>query len=573
MAERTISTRIAVTGVDAYAQNLRDINSELRLHQSELSKVSAQYASDAGSVEALTARQKALQDVLDTEAKKVQTVRDRLADVSAQRDRYAAAVEQQRAALADLQAAQDSDSEAVREAESALKDLVARQDAAERTCRSLQIELNKAEEALAKTSNRSAALANALAEAESAAERMGREAQDAEAEVKDLGESMGKAAEETGKGSDAFGYFKDVGVSALEALSAAAVGSMLIDWAKDAAAALIEDVEQTAEWQIQLEHLASSGSVSLGDLEESFSATMGRMKADAESVLATLEALTYAGVGQDALQPLTEDIQQLSKIVGESGDGLSDLLVRVRAAYGLTDDEVTALLDDLATAHLRTGASAGSMLEQILDGRDAIQQLNLSLADAISLLGATSAQQGDLGQVIVLLESLADRGFSAAQALNAWQAADSALLDPTGELTASAGELLAMLAGGYLPILDLNDALLANAGAVDYAASQMETGAERIGNAFRRIWQVVGGGQRWWQTALDFVLPGIGPIVGDVAGYLSTPVGRGNYDVTAAQQSVNVTVRVEGSTDQASRALAQTLTPYIEREIERGDRR
>ena len=64
MAVRTISTRLAIEGESAYRSALKNINAELQLHKSELSKVEARYKESANSLTALESKEAALKGVL-----------------------------------------------------------------------------------------------------------------------------------------------------------------------------------------------------------------------------------------------------------------------------------------------------------------------------------------------------------------------------------------------------------------------------------------------------------------------------------------------------------------------------
>lgn len=63
MATRTITTALKLDGEAAYRAALKNINSELSLHKSELQKVEAQYQNNQNSLEALEAKQAALKGV------------------------------------------------------------------------------------------------------------------------------------------------------------------------------------------------------------------------------------------------------------------------------------------------------------------------------------------------------------------------------------------------------------------------------------------------------------------------------------------------------------------------------
>lgn len=71
MPQRTISTRLAISGESEYRQALRNVNSELKRLNSELNLVKSEYQSNANSMEALQAKAKALANAQAGLAEKV----------------------------------------------------------------------------------------------------------------------------------------------------------------------------------------------------------------------------------------------------------------------------------------------------------------------------------------------------------------------------------------------------------------------------------------------------------------------------------------------------------------------
>ncbi len=70
MAQRTISTRIAIEGEQAYKNSIANINSSLRALKAGLAEVESRYAGSANSVAALSAKNSALAKVVDAQAQK-----------------------------------------------------------------------------------------------------------------------------------------------------------------------------------------------------------------------------------------------------------------------------------------------------------------------------------------------------------------------------------------------------------------------------------------------------------------------------------------------------------------------
>lgn len=89
MAQRTISTRLAVEGESQYRAAIRSVNTELRNMQSALKLTESQYANNANSVEALTAKNTALNNLLGVQTDKVSQVEAGLRNAQMAEAQYA----------------------------------------------------------------------------------------------------------------------------------------------------------------------------------------------------------------------------------------------------------------------------------------------------------------------------------------------------------------------------------------------------------------------------------------------------------------------------------------------------
>lgn len=75
MAQRTISTKIELSGEKEYRQAVTHINDSLGVMNSEMRKVSEQYKDNANSVEALNAKNDVLQRTLLTQKEKLEAIK------------------------------------------------------------------------------------------------------------------------------------------------------------------------------------------------------------------------------------------------------------------------------------------------------------------------------------------------------------------------------------------------------------------------------------------------------------------------------------------------------------------
>lgn len=111
MAIREISTSIKLDGEQAFNDQMKALNNNTKNLRSEMSALSAEFASNAGSVEALTAKQAVQQEIVDQQAEKVRALEQAYSEVaeangeaSAEADRYKQQLNSARAALAKQEA-------------------------------------------------------------------------------------------------------------------------------------------------------------------------------------------------------------------------------------------------------------------------------------------------------------------------------------------------------------------------------------------------------------------------------------------------------------------------------------
>jgi len=103
MAVRTISTKLAVEGEGQYKQSIAACNAELKTLKSSLALVESEFKGNANSMEALTAKGKALADIQAEQEKKVQTLSDALKNAQGHQKAYADAAAEAGKMVADYE--------------------------------------------------------------------------------------------------------------------------------------------------------------------------------------------------------------------------------------------------------------------------------------------------------------------------------------------------------------------------------------------------------------------------------------------------------------------------------------
>lgn len=93
MPTRDIKTRFTLDGEKAWKQEMTQVNGHLKSLKSELALSSSEFRGQANSMEALTSKQKILQQQYEQQREKVRAYRDALSEIRGSQERYAAAID------------------------------------------------------------------------------------------------------------------------------------------------------------------------------------------------------------------------------------------------------------------------------------------------------------------------------------------------------------------------------------------------------------------------------------------------------------------------------------------------
>ena len=130
MAVRTIGTDIKLTGEKEFNDGMKAINSNLKTLRSDMAATAATFEDNANSVEALTAKNKILQDSVDQQRVKVDALRQMYEKVAAASGENSAAADKWKQQLNNATVALAKEEKALRENQDALKDVESAADRA-----------------------------------------------------------------------------------------------------------------------------------------------------------------------------------------------------------------------------------------------------------------------------------------------------------------------------------------------------------------------------------------------------------------------------------------------------------
>jgi len=208
LARRTISTRLAIDGEAQYKQAVSAINAELRKHASALDLVKSQYSTNANSMEALRAKQRALTDLQATQTNKVNELNAAYKNAQAAVDVYRGKkeeltqkIEANEAALEKLKNTEGDTTEEQRklteETEKLKRELEtneAKLTAAEKGTNTWQTSLNKAQKELNETNDEIKKNEKYLDEAAKSADKSAKSIDNYGKETKNAGDAVDSLA-------------------------------------------------------------------------------------------------------------------------------------------------------------------------------------------------------------------------------------------------------------------------------------------------------------------------------------------------------------------------------------------
>ena len=211
-----IKASVRLEGGSTFKKDITDVNKNLKQLDAESKKTAAQFDGQANSLQALTAKQKVLNQTLEEAQRKIQLYDARIKDLEGQQKSIADATEKYRDELKDAQAAlshMDKGTDAYRQQAAAVEDLSRKvalgeknQERAAGQIQKYKTEQTQAEAAVAKLNREIEDNARYLKEAESASDQCatsideyGKKTKKAAEESKDLGDiakvALGNLAE------------------------------------------------------------------------------------------------------------------------------------------------------------------------------------------------------------------------------------------------------------------------------------------------------------------------------------------------------------------------------------------
>ncbi len=414
MARRTISTRYAIDGEAQYRQAIAAINAELRKNASALDLVQSQYKANANSMEALTAKQKALTDLQTTQANKVKELDAAYKNAQAavnsykdKKDELTQKIAANEEALEKLKQAEGDTTEEqkklIEETEKLKKELEeneAKLQAAEKGANNWQTSLNKAQTELNKTANEIRKTDKYLDEARNSTDRCA-------------------------KSIDKFGNDTRVTKESVDSLSAALSSVGLAAALKQVADGFIACIEASNRFESAITGVEKTTDLTdeeLAGMAESLKDLSGTIPMAAADLAKITENAGQLGVAKDYLVAFTGVMADLGVATNLSGEQAAQTFAKFANITGMAQRDfdrlgstVVALGNNFATteadiANMAIRLAAGGTLARLTEPEI------LALATAMSSVGIEAEAGGTaMTQTLTAIEKAVSGGAETLQ--------------------------------------------------------------------------------------------------------------------------------------------------------------
>lgn len=370
-----LKTRIGVDGETTYKQSLNSIASSLRVMKAEMAATQSAFGDNANSIEALTAKQRALQDQQEKHAEKVKLLKEMLELAKQEFGENSAEADDYRIKVANAETALNKCTTELDKTTAALDEMGSTADGAGDDADSLGGELDD----------------------------LGKEAKDTGDDLDDLGEDagntgddldgLGESADGAGDDADSLGdKLKDVaGVmgGALKAgaeLAAAAFKAVL-----EAATAVLTKLNEFADdyaafddAMLQVQATMGATADEMGGLRDAAMAAGQSTRYSAVDAADALNYLALAGYSSEEAVAALPSVLNLAAAGNMDLASACDMATDAMSALGLTD--MDAFLDSMAKTSQRSNTSIEQLGSALLTigatGRDVaggVDELNLCL--------------------------------------------------------------------------------------------------------------------------------------------------------------------------------------------------
>ena len=490
MATRNISTRLAIEGDDEYRQAISNINTQLKILDSQLKLTTSEYKNNANSLDALNARAKALVAVQSEQENKVKQLNaayknaqasvaqyeKKKADLTKQIEDNNRALEKLKSTEGDTTEAQSKLTEETARLKKELESNEARLTAAQKGTNDYEVSINRAKTALNNTNDEIRKNDQYLDEAKKSADGYATSI-----------DNTGKKTKEAGDNISGLG-------EAVAALGAVAALRKMAD-------AFEACIQASVEFESAMAGVAKTTDLTgteLEDMEEAFKRLSVQIPLTASELAKIAEIAGQLGIEKENIVDFVEVMAALAAATNMTSEAAATMFARFASITGMSQDD----FDRLGSVIVALGNNFATTESEIADmalrlaaaGKQAglTESEILGLAAALSAVGLESQAGGSafskvLNQMSIAVETNSDQlvefariaGMSATEFAKAYQedamGALLAFIQGLGNMEAHGKSANVLLEELGLTEVRLRDALLRAAESSDLFASAIQT--------------------------------------------------------------------------------------------------
>ncbi len=383
MAQRTISTRIAIDGEAQYRQSVTNINAELKKYQSALGLVQSEYKTNANSMEALTAKQKALSDLQSTQTSKIKELnaayKNAQTAVDAYKDRNGEltqkiaanedALEKLKKTEGDTTAEQSKLTAETEKLKGELAENETRLAAAEKGANNWQTSLNKAQVELNKTNE----------------------------EIKQNDKYLDEARKSTDKCAtsiDEFGNKTDKSASSLDTLASALVSAGAVRGLEALAGAFTACTEASIDYESAITGVKKTTDLTdaeLSDMSDAFKQLSSDIPVAASDLAGIAENAGQLGIAKDYIVDFTATMADLGVATNLSGEEAAQTFAKFANITGMAQEDFDRLGSAVVALGNNSATTEADIADMALRLAAAGTQAGMSQADIVAMAAALSS--------------------------------------------------------------------------------------------------------------------------------------------------------------------------------------
>ena len=391
---RTISTRIAVEGERECQAAVTNLTSEFKKLESALKVAQNQFKNNANSIEALTAKDKALTSIQEAQTRALANAQKGFKNAESAAKEYRATKERLNTEIAnnkkkldELKSSQEDTAEeeeritkTIEELNNELVDNQNRLDAAERGMNKWQTTINEAQMKLDDTNAEIEKNAQYLDEAKNSANGCATSI-----------DRYGKSTEEAGKQSKEFGDHSKEGI---EALSAALASAGVAATVKEIAEALKACCDASIEFESAMAGVAKTtdlSEVELAQMSDSIKEMSERIPLTTTELAGIAEAGGQLGIAKGDLLSFTETMAMLGTATNVTSDEAATMIAQFANVTGLDPDKYENLGSAIVDLGNNSATTESKIMELSQRFAAAASVAGFSETDILGFAAATSS--------------------------------------------------------------------------------------------------------------------------------------------------------------------------------------